>query len=121
MDEQELVFILETSDRREDIKGARDGRDMGATIGKNADRLVDALQKRVPVSVHRLKANVGHLLDTLGEVFDQAEQKGPQSIELQEIELTVEVNAEGQVGILGTGGKAGGKGGITLKFKRKAG
>ncbi|MCX5965895.1 MAG: hypothetical protein NT070_23055 [Cyanobacteria bacterium] len=25
-------------------------------IGKNTDRLVDALQKRVPVSVHRLKA-----------------------------------------------------------------
>jgi hypothetical protein len=38
---------------------------------------------------------------------------------LEEIELTVEVNAEGQLGILGNGGKAGGKGGIKLKFTRK--
>jgi hypothetical protein len=60
----------------------------------------------------------------VGLVFDQAERQVEQQqperrLHLEEIELTVEVNAEGQLGILGSGGKAGGKGGIKLKFTRK--
>jgi hypothetical protein len=39
-------------------------------------------------------------------------------MQLDEIELSVEINGEGQMSILGTGGKAGGKGAIKLKFKR---
>nr|WP_281257084.1 hypothetical protein [Calothrix elsteri] len=40
-------------------------------------------------------------------------------MQLDEIELTVEINGEGQVKLLGNGIKAGGKGGIKLTFKRK--
>jgi hypothetical protein len=38
-------------------------------------------------------------------------------MELDEIELSVEVNGEGQLSLLGSGSKLGGKGAITLKFK----
>ena len=38
---------------------------------------------------------------------------------LEEVELMVEVNGEGQLSLLGTGGKAGAKGAMTLKFKAK--
>jgi hypothetical protein len=37
---------------------------------------------------------------------------------LDEIELSVEINGEGKVSLIGSGAKAGGKGAITLKFKR---
>jgi hypothetical protein len=119
VDEQELVFILETPATQE-TEGGRSGNDIGGSFSsKVKERLLDSIQARVPVSVERLKVNVTHLLAVLGEVFDQAEQQPNSRISLDEIELTVEVNAEGQLGILGSGGKAGGKGGITLKFKRK--
>jgi hypothetical protein len=119
VDEQELVFILETPVTQE-TEGGRSGNDIGGSFSsKVKERLLDSIQARVPVPVERLKANVTHLLAVLGEVFDQAEHQPNSRISLDEIELTVEVNAEGQLGILGSGGKAGGKGGITLKFKRK--
>jgi len=38
---------------------------------------------------------------------------------LDEIELSVEVNGEGKISILGNGAQAGGKGAINLKFKRQ--
>jgi hypothetical protein len=52
----------------------------------------------------------------VGDLFEQAEQK-PNGMVLDEVELSVEINAEGQVSIMGSGGKLGSKGAITLKFK----
>lgn len=37
---------------------------------------------------------------------------------LEEMEIEVEVSAEGEVSLLGTGGKVGGKGSLTLQLKR---
>jgi len=37
---------------------------------------------------------------------------------LDEVELSVEINAQGQVSIMGNGGSLSDKGGIKLKFKR---
>ena len=39
-------------------------------------------------------------------------------MQLNEVTLSVEINGEGQVSLVGTGGKLGNKGGITLKFTR---
>ena len=39
---------------------------------------------------------------------------------LEQVELSIEISSEGQVSILGTGGKLEGKGGIKLSFKRVA-
>jgi hypothetical protein len=117
-DESTMMFILELPSTPEAVAGAKRGQDIGGSFGKQVEPIAAALQKRVPVSVQRLKQQVTHLLGVLTEVFDQADRQPNAKIELEEIELTVEVNAEGQLGILGNGGKAGGKGGITLKFKR---
>ena len=59
-------------------------------------------------------------LQVVSGVFSRAEkQVNLQSgLKLDEIEVSVEINGEGEVKLLGTGGKAGTKGGITLKFKR---
>ena len=40
-------------------------------------------------------------------------------MELDEIELSVEVNCEGQLSLLGSGTKVGGSGAMTLHFKKK--
>ncbi len=73
------------------------------------------------VQAEDLKGNMSQFLGVLEETFDQAEQTYSNKIQLSEIELTVEINGKGQVGLLGTGGEVGGKGGIKLKFKRNNG
>ena len=51
-------------------------------------------------------------------VFDQTNQE-TSNVQLKEIELSVEINGEGQVTLFGIGGKAGSKGAIKLKLVRK--
>ncbi len=72
------------------------------------------------VSVSRLKQNVGEFLDVIQEAFSRAENT-VNGIELSELECSIEINGKGQIGILGTGGEAGAKGAIKLKFVRKNG
>ncbi len=58
-------------------------------------------------------------LQAMREILDQAETPNSK-IKLSEVELSVEINGEGQISLFGIGGtKAGGKGAMTFKFKRK--
>jgi hypothetical protein len=125
MEEQSILFFVEpTPLATENPQGARDGQDTGGNFGAPKRDLVDRLQGRVSLPVDLLRRQVGELVTMVAEVFDRAEQAGAatpdRQLQLEEIELTVEVNGEGQLGILGSGGKAGGKGGIKLKFTRKS-
>ena len=56
-------------------------------------------------------------MGVVGDVFDQARDETGMSLE--EVELSIEVSSEGQISILGSGGKIGGSGGIKLSFKRQ--
>ena len=80
------------------------------------------LDKRlgVPVPVEKLEHGMAEFLDTMGRVLKQAQAKAQDigGMELDEIELSVEVNGEGQLSLLGSGAKVGGSSGLTLKFKR---
>ncbi len=71
------------------------------------------------VEVDTLEAEMGHLIDVVERLLTRAEQKSHSEIALDEIELSVEVNGEGKISVLGTGAQAGGKGAIKLKFKRQ--
>jgi hypothetical protein len=83
------------------------------------------LENAVQVDAEKLEQEMSRFLLVVDKVFTSAEQQtqgkpGAKSgIQLDEIELTVEINGEGQVKLLGNGIKAGGKGGIKLTFKRK--
>ncbi|NEQ70829.1 MAG: hypothetical protein F6K21_36135 [Symploca sp. SIO2D2] len=72
------------------------------------------------ISVQKLEAEMSKFLQIVGGLFNRAQKQVNQQsgLKLDEIELSVEISAEGQVKLLGTGGKAGTKGAITLKFKR---
>ena len=76
--------------------------------------------ERSQVEVGKLKGEMKGFLKAMREMLDEADP--PESkIRLDEVELSVEINGEGQVSLLGTGGKAGGKGTMTFKFKRRDG
>ena len=72
------------------------------------------------ISASTLKHNVGEFLEVIKEAFTQAENTA-KGIELSELECSIEINGKGQIGILGTGGEAGAKGAIKLKFTKKDG
>ncbi len=76
-----------------------------------------SLTQRVQISSDELKREIGNLLAVVADVFDQARPEA--GLLLEDVELSIEISSEGQISVLGSGGKIGGKGGIKLTFKRK--
>ncbi len=79
-------------------------------------------RQRIGLNTNDLKAQMQNLLSVVNDLFDPDQPNLPtptdKSLQLEEVTLSVEVNAKGQLSILGTGGELGGSGGITLKFAR---
>ena len=76
--------------------------------------------KGVKISVNSLEQKMSQFLQSVNRLFHQAEQQITHSsgIQLDEIQLSIEISGEGEIKLIGSGGKAGGKGAIVLKFKR---
>ncbi len=119
------------------VEGTRDGRtDTGGGFGTEPRRRsIEAVtqtltRRRVGLNVGQLKQQMQDLLGVVNELFEPAEPTGDlsaspqpnttaaQGLQLEEVTLSVEVSAEGNLSLLGTGGKLGGSGGITLTFAR---
>ncbi|NEP10094.1 MAG: hypothetical protein F6K14_07730 [Symploca sp. SIO2C1] len=106
----------------EEPTGDKDGiRDTGGTIGQPQQSIPKTAvppRRGMPVAAQKLKQEMGKFVEVVGEVFSQTEQLRT-GMQLEEIELSVEINGEGKVSLFGIGGKTGGKGAMTLKFKRQ--
>jgi hypothetical protein len=68
------------------------------------------------VSAETLGSNFTKLLETLGSTLQLPANVGMFEVDALDIEL--ELTAEGQIGLLGSGGKLGEKGSLTLRLKR---
>ena len=79
-----------------------------------------AQEKGVKVSVPALEQKMSRFLKSVSRIFHQAEQETQKNsgMQLDEIELSVEISGEGEIKLMGTGGKAASKGAIKLTFKR---
>ncbi len=99
--------------------GARNGQGTGNPYDQPPELVQTHKRKGVPVSAERLEEGMKEFVEVMGRVLQHTRQTTTQlaGMELDEIELSVEVNGEGQLSLLGTGGKAGAKGAMTLKFK----
>jgi hypothetical protein len=119
MSEESTVWIVvEEISESASVSGARESVDTGGGFGSRVtEKVMTIVKKRVPIDAVALKAQMSGLLKVVGDLFDQAEQKT--GMKLSEVEVSVEINAEGQVSLVGTGGKVSNKGGITLKFTRQ--
>jgi lipopolysaccharide export system protein LptA len=116
---QGLWFVtdVETSETVKVTEGGRGSEDVGGGFGSSAVQAVrKSLTQRVQIDADDLKRQIGNLTTVVGDVFDQT--SGDTGLTLDQVELSIEVSSEGQVSILGTGGKLEGKGGIKLSFKR---
>jgi hypothetical protein len=121
-DNSQLWFVVETEDAVQEtvsVTGERSGEDVGGGFGEAG--LVEqvktlAKRKRVSLDAQALKAQISSMLAIMDEVFSEANTRT--GLRLDEVELSVEINAEGQISIVGNGGKLGNSGGMTLKFTR---
>jgi hypothetical protein len=105
----ETVEVGEGSRSSDDVGGG-----FGSGVVQQARRI---LTQRVRIDAEDLKREIGNLLAVVGDVFDQA--RNETGLSLEEVELSIEVSSEGQISILGSGGKIVGSGGIKLSFKRQ--
>ena len=115
-----LWFVTEVASAEtvEVAEGSRSSEDIGGGFGSSVvQQTRKSLTQRVQVNVEDLKREIGNLLGVVGDVFDQARNETGMSLE--EVELSIEVSSEGQISILGSGGKISGSGGIKLSFKRQ--
>ncbi len=115
-----LWFVTEIAAEEtvEVAEGSRSSEDVGGGFGSSVvQQTRKSLTQRVQVNVEDLKREIGNLLGVVGDVFNQARNETGMSLE--EVELSIEVSSEGQISILGSGGKIGGSGGIKLSFKRQ--
>lgn len=86
--------------------------------GEEVRKWVSGL-KEVQLPVLQLEQNMNQFLQLVGRLFKQVDQQiGSESaMKLDEVQLSVEISGEGEVKLV-AGGKAAGKGAITLKFTR---
>ena len=116
--QRSLWFVTEVEAEQmvETVEGSRGSEDVGGGFGL-VQQTKRTLYQRVQVDVEDLKREIGNLLAVVGTVFDQA--RNAAGLSLEEVELSIEVSSEGQISILGSGGKISGSGGIRLSFKRR--
>jgi hypothetical protein len=115
-----LWFVTEVAatETVEVTEGGRSSEDVGGGFGSSlVQQTRKSLSQRVQINADDLKREIGNLLAVVGDVFDQA--RSEVGLSLEEVELSIEVSSEGQISILGSGGKIGGTGGIKLSFKRQ--
>jgi hypothetical protein len=119
-EDNKLWVVVETEAVAETvtIDGSRSSGDTGGGWGTDSVETVKTLAKRQRVSLdaQALKAQMESMLAIVNDLFSQAEMQS--GLRLDEVELSVEINAEGQISLVGNGGKLGNTGGITLKFTR---
>ncbi|MGK7875068.1 MAG: hypothetical protein AB4426_17750 [Xenococcaceae cyanobacterium] len=114
-----IWIITDETTTVSDTDGGKSGTDIGADYTQPATDTKPG-KKQTRIKAEDLKQNVTEFLEVVEEAFDQAE-KPSSKIQLDELELSVEINGKGKVSLLGTGGEAGASGAIKLKFKRKDG
>lgn len=117
---QDYIWIV-TEDTEESAKTTLEGQ---RGFRENFQKQISDL-KQVKLNPAELEKKMTDFLQVVGRLFKQAEQQaqidqtsGKTSVmQLTEVELSVEISAEGEVKLI-AGGKASGKGAIKLKFTR---
>ena len=105
----DTILVITDDEVLTDDDGAKGGNPWPSKAGQIINKM----------SVEKLETEMSKFLRMTSRIFNQAEQQNSQSgLQLEEIELAVEINGSGQIKLVGTGGAAGAKGAIKLKFKR---
>jgi hypothetical protein len=84
-------------------------------MGNRNDVMMGESFRKIPVK--DLQSRLHEVISALAGSLDLPNAVGSFDVDALDIEL--EITAEGQIGLLGMGGKFGGKGSLTLRLKRQ--
>lgn len=107
-----LVAPVSTVMERADAKSRAGGQRRAALAPRVYEHVTE-------VSLDALKSSLDAATENLSEVFATAFERTFGAFELNEVEMALEVSADGKVGIMGSGAGVKGSGSIKLKFVRK--
>lgn len=118
MNSDVVWIVTDEAVAAEVVPGERDGQ---TNRNPYDSQPVKSVRRGVAVSAEKLEQGMVDFVGVVGKVLQQAKERTGEltGLELNEIEIQVEVNGEGQLSLLGSGGKLGMKGAMTLKFKTK--
>jgi hypothetical protein len=104
----------------EQSEGGKGG-DSSGNPWKSPQKVLETMVEVRKVSANKLETELSKFLKVMANTLNNAQESISQQtgFKLDEIELSVEITGEGEVKLLGTGVKAGTKGGLTLKFKKE--
>lgn len=90
---------------------------------RGSSALTDTIQRAstevIKVNLERLQTELGKLIQGFGTAL-MSVPNALGEYQLDEVQVTVEVTAEGTVGLLGSGGTVAGQGGVSLLFKKRS-
>lgn len=113
------LWIVTAEPAKTTVTGEKSPDGYSPIYGDEPNTTPETQRHRTPVKTEGLKRQMREFVGSVEEIFDEAEHNNTK-IQLDEIELTVEVNAEGEVSLWGLGGTSvGGSAAMTLKFSRK--
>lgn len=132
MSENNVIYFIVDEPESEltaPIEDERGGRvdTAGGWNPKTRQSRVDALacnvgKQRISMKAEVLKRQMQDLRSIVNDLFTQDPQtladQTSNGLQLQEVSLSVQVNAKGELSVLGSGGAVGAAGGITLKFTK---
>ena len=95
--------------------GSKSSVDIGPVLSSPKEK--QPIQKRYQISVEQLKQEIRGFVLAIEKCLDEADSVN-NKIKLDEVEVAVEINAEGKLSIFGLGAKTGAKSSLTFKFKR---
>jgi hypothetical protein len=111
---KDIILIVESNDNEDTSQGG----DKGFFGGGSKESMVSRF-KEVKLDPNKLEETLSDFVGLISRTFQSLDKKIKQSssIELSEVELLIEIGAEGEVKLI-AGGKATGKSAIKLKFSR---
>ena len=80
--------------------------------------VIDKVLVRNLVDVKILEQEIKKFLNAMQTILSNVSQTAG-DFSMETVSVSVEVNAKGQVSLLGSGGEVGGKGGLVFTFKHK--
>jgi hypothetical protein len=93
--------------------------ELSQDASKSTDEFIGGFKVQ-EVPKEALQAGMNQLMDVVEQLMTQMDRRTDSSeIKLDEVELSVVVNGQGQFSLWGTGVTAGSTGAIKLKFKRQ--
>ncbi len=117
--ERKVVIISQVATAAAGVAGSMTTSDATKTRSDKKTSMVPVSQTVTEISFDAFAANIDSTTTTLSQLFQTAFAKTFGDYELNEVEIDLQISADGKVGFMGTGIGVKGSSNFKLKLKKK--